>query len=61
MSPLWPGLVWVWQGLLGGTLVRAWPGVSAAWPVVARPHTSLPEAASPLLDDRDLEDGRPAA
>jgi hypothetical protein len=61
MSPLWPGLIWVWRGLLVGTLVLVWPGVSAAWPAVDRPRTSMPEAVSPVLDDRDLEDGRPSA
>jgi hypothetical protein len=47
--PPWPGRVWVWLGLLVGTLVLAWPGVSAAWPAVDRPRTSMPEAVSPLL------------
>ena len=61
MSPLWPGLVWVWRGLLVGTLVLVWPGVSAAWPASDRPRTSMPEDVSPLLDDRDLEGGRPSA
>ncbi len=61
MRPLGPGLVWVELGLLVGTLVRAWPGVSAARPVVDRPRTSMPEAVSPRLDDRDLEDDRPSA
>jgi hypothetical protein len=61
MRPPGPGLVWVWLGLLVGTLVLAWPGVLAAWPAVDRPRTSRPEAVSPLLDDRDLEDDRPSA
>src|SRR5262249_25994875 len=42
-------------------LLLAGLGVLAPWPALDRPRTSAPEAVSPLLDDRDLEDDPPSA
>jgi hypothetical protein len=61
MGPPELGLILVWVGLLVGCLVVAGPRVSAAWPALDRARTSGDDAASPLLDDRDLEDDPPAA
>jgi hypothetical protein len=60
IGPLWPGLVWVWGGRLVGLLVRAGPGIPAAWPALDRPRTRAYDAVSPRLDDRDLEDDPPS-
>lgn len=60
MGPPELGLIRVWVGLLVGFLVLAGPRVSAAWPALDRARTNGDDAASPLLDDRDLEVDPPA-